>query len=107
MAIMPINEINLLHSNICRALGDPKRIQILYALSAQPYSVTALAQDLESPQSTMSRHLAVLRQCALVTTERDGTSVIYHLAEPQIIEILDSMRQILRRLLERQSDALE
>jgi DNA-binding transcriptional ArsR family regulator len=107
MAIVPINEINLLHSNICRALGDPKRIQILYALSNRPYPVSALAKVLNSPQSTMSRHLAVLRQCALVTTERDGTSIIYHLAEPQIIDILDSMRQVLRRLLERQSDALE
>ena len=66
MSIVPINEINLLHSNICRALGDPKRIQILYALSNHPYPVSVLAKDLDSPQSTISRHLAVLRQCALV-----------------------------------------
>jgi ArsR family transcriptional regulator len=99
-------ELRLLHNNICRALGDPKRIQILYALSEQALNVTALAAALDIPQPTASRHLAILHQRSLVVRERNGQAVIYHLADRRIIQVLDSMRVILRDSLERQSRAL-
>ena len=99
-------EIELLHANICQALGDPTRLQIIYALHEEPRHVTALAEALDSPQPTISRHLAVLRRRALVTTRRDGAAVIYSLAEPRLIDVLDTMRQVLRDSLARQSEVL-
>lgn len=96
-------EMRLLHNNICRALGDPKRIQILYALSKKPLNVTSLATTLDIPQPTASRHLAILRQRSLVTTERSGQAITYRLADQRIIQVLDSMRVILRDSLERQT----
>lgn len=105
MPIIAIEEINLLHSHVCQAIGEPKRIQILYALSEQPMNVTALAQSLDTPQPTISRHLSILRQRTFVIAERSGTSVVYRLADPVIITILDSMRLFLRGILERQSEA--
>jgi len=101
-----LDELRLLHNNICRALGDPLRIQLLYALSEEPLNVTALATSLEVPQPTASRHLAILRQRSLVTTERSGQAVTYRLADQRIIRVLDSMRLILRDSLERQSRIL-
>lgn len=106
MGCPPIEELNMLHSNICQALGDPKRILILYALHEKPRHVTALAEALEFPQPTVSRHLRVLRQRSLVTTRRDGAAVIYEVADTQMIDVLDSMRQIMRRTLARQSEVL-
>jgi DNA-binding transcriptional ArsR family regulator len=107
MSFPSIDELRLLHDNICRALGDPKRIQMLYALDEQPRNVSALAAALEIPQPTVSRHLAILRQCSLVTAEREGQMVTYQLADPRIIEVLGTMRMILKDSLERQSSALE
>lgn len=107
MTVVPMDEINLLHNTICQAVGDPKRIQILYALHDQPLNVTALADLLETPQSTISRHLAILRQRGLVTTQRDGTTVTYSVAECCIIEVLDSMRQLLREVIELQAVKLD
>lgn len=101
-----INELNLLHANICQALGDPKRILILYALNDSPRHVTGLAEDLDMPQPTVSRHLRVLRQRALVTTERNGAAVVYKLADLRMIDILNTMRVILRDALARQSSVL-
>ena len=106
MSFPSIDELRLLHDNICRALGDPKRIQMLYALEEQPRNVSALTDALDIPQPTVSRHLAILRQCSLVTAERDGQMVTYRLADPRIIEVLGVMRKILRDSLERQSNAL-
>ncbi|MFN2221493.1 MAG: metalloregulator ArsR/SmtB family transcription factor [Chloroflexota bacterium] len=101
-----IEELNLLHAHVCSALGDPKRLQILYALAQAPRRVSALAEDLNTPQPTISRHLAILRQRSLVNSDRDGVKVTYSLADPRIIEVLDIMRLVLRDALDRQANSL-
>ena len=106
MEIPTISELKLLHGNICQALGDPKRILILYALDEEPRHVTALAKNLGFPQPTVSRHLRVLRQRSLVQTERSGPAVVYRLTDRRIIEILDNMRLVLRDAMDRQSSVL-
>lgn len=106
MAALPFDELNQLHANICQALADPKRILILYALAEEARNVSTLAEDLALAQPTVSRHLRVLRQQSLVGTRREGPSVIYHLADPRIIEVLDTMQQVMLDALERQTELL-
>lgn len=107
MPIIPLEEIQLLHNYICQSVNDPKRIQILYALGEQPMHVTALADLLDLPQPTVSRHLALLRQRLLVTSERNGSVVVYRLTDPRILAVLDDMRRILREVLEQQAGVLD
>ena len=92
-------EIDMLHNRICHALADPKRIQILYLLSEKPCLVNELAEMLEMPQPSVSRHLGVLRERGLVDTERQGTGIRYTLADHRIIDALDLMRAILNTQL--------
>ncbi len=106
MAAISLAELEYLHANICQALGDTKRLQILYALHAQPCNVTTLAESLNTPQPTISRHLSLLRQRGLVKTERDGPSVIYRVADTRIIDVLDQMRALLRDLHSEQTKSL-
>jgi DNA-binding transcriptional ArsR family regulator len=106
MAIPSLDELGLLHENICQAVGDPKRIQLLYALHEQSRSVNALAEALDLPQPTVSRHLAILRQRGMVIAEREGNSAIYRLVDSRIIEVLDTMRLLLRDAMERRADML-
>jgi DNA-binding transcriptional ArsR family regulator len=89
-----LTEFSFAQAMMCRALADAKRIRILYAIDEQPRHVTALARDLGLPQPTVSRHLRVLRQRCLVRSERDGSSVIYHLADPRVIEVLDAVQDV-------------
>lgn len=100
MSIPTNDELKLMHERICSALGDPKRIQLLYTLHEKPRHVSQLAEMLDIPQPTVSRHLAVLRQRGLVSTRREGAAVIYSVAHEQMIAILDRMRELLRILLE-------
>lgn len=88
-------EVNLLHAHVCQALADPKRILILYALANEPKYVSELADSLGIPQPTVSRHLKVLRERSLVTTERDGAAVYYSLTDKRVIEALDLLRAVL------------
>jgi DNA-binding transcriptional ArsR family regulator len=101
-----IEELYLLHTHVCSALGDPKRLQILYALAEAPRRVSTLAKDLETPQPTISRHLAILRQRSLVNGDRAGVAVTYSLADPRIIKVLEIMRMVLRDALDRQASSL-
>ena len=107
MPIIPPNEIDLLHNNICQAVNDPKRIRILYALSDGPTNVTTLSTLLEMPQPTVSRHLGILRQRRIVEAERDGANVVYSLANEKVVQILDLMRQLMRDVLDAQSEMLD
>lgn len=101
-----IDELVLLHAHVCSALGDPTRLQLIYALHEEPQRVTTLAEALGIPQPTVSRHLAILRQRSLVNSERNGMAVIYSLADSRIIDVLDTMRLVLRDALDRQANVL-
>ena len=97
-------EVNLLHANVCQALADPTRILILYALGEAPRHVSELADSLEAPQSTVSRHLKVLRDRRLVTTARDGAGVLYSLADARVTDALDLLRAVLVSALSEQGE---
>jgi DNA-binding transcriptional ArsR family regulator len=89
-------ELELLHERVCPALGDSTRMHLLYALADKPCNVAELTNLLALPQSTVSRHLGVLRHRHLVVTERRGTAVVYSLKSKKLVEVLDMLREILR-----------
>ncbi|MDF3130042.1 metalloregulator ArsR/SmtB family transcription factor [Kiritimatiellaeota bacterium B1221] len=64
--------------NLFKALSDECRLRILRAVSQAELSVAELVRVLGMPQSTVSRHLKPLRECGLLETRRNGTSVFYH-----------------------------
>lgn len=66
-------------SDVFKALADPTRRQVLERLKAGPKSAGELADGFPVSKPTMSAHFAVLREAGLVTTERQGKSLIYHL----------------------------
>jgi ArsR family transcriptional regulator len=68
---------------------------ILYALNEQPRNVTELVNDLGANQSTVSRHLKVLRDHGLVQTTRQGVCITYTLADTRLIKALDILRAVL------------
>lgn len=91
-----IQELRLLHERVCDAVGSPVRLMIFYALSSQPRYVSDLADELNLPQPTVSRHLKILRDRGLVTAQRKGPAVYYALADQRLIAALDLMRGVMR-----------
>jgi len=88
-------EIIQLHAEICGGLAEPNRIMILYGLSNGPKNVTEIYSELDMPQPLVSRHLKVLRERGMVTTERRGTVIVYSLADSRLIEALDLLRAVM------------
>jgi DNA-binding transcriptional ArsR family regulator len=97
-------ELEELTGSVCRALNDPKRLLILYALAAGRRSVTELVDALSVSQSNVSQHLAVLRDRGLVEAARDGNRVIYALRDGRVVEAIDLLRDVMNdELVRRQS----
>lgn len=100
-------ELEEVVAKLCKALNDPKRLMVLWALSTQPHSVNELSSLLSSPASNVSQHLAILRAHGLVDTERRGNSVYYHLRHPRVIEAIDILRGVLRDELSRRTNLID
>lgn len=74
--------------NTFRALSEEPRIRLILVLREEEQSVNDLVEVLELPQSTVSRHLATLRNAKLVTTRREGTHIFYKLKSSHIGDLV-------------------
>ena len=78
-----------------RSLGDPARLAILRRLAGGPARVVDLVAALGLAQSTVSKHLACLRDCGLVTSEPVGRASLFRLAQPALIDVLAAAEAVL------------
>jgi DNA-binding transcriptional ArsR family regulator len=60
-----------------KALGEPRRVEILELLRAGPRSVGEIAEQVEVSQQAVSQHLAVLDRAGLVEARKEGTRSLY------------------------------
>lgn len=71
-----------------RVLGDPTRLRLLEALLEQEMSVSELVQIVGAPRSRVSNHLACLKWCLYVESERRGRNVFYRVADQKVRELI-------------------
>jgi ArsR family transcriptional regulator, cadmium/lead-responsive transcriptional repressor len=78
-----------------RSLCDPARLMIVRRLAAGPARVTDLVAVLGLAQSTVSKHLACLRDCELVTSQPAGRASVFRLTQPALAEMLTAAQAVL------------
>ena len=82
------------YAAISRALADAKRLCVLECLSQGERSVSDLSREAGCQVPNMSQHLAVLRSAGLVTSRRDGNTVLYRLSDPRILEAYQLIKSV-------------
>lgn len=100
-------QIPRLKADFFKTLGHPLRIRALELLVDGEKSVTDLREAIGTEQSHLSQQLGILRRAGLVTTRRNGPSVIYSLADPQIEELLAVSRALLLGIVESSQSELQ
>lgn len=75
-------------NEVFKALSDPTRRAILHELRKASRSAGELAELFPLSKSTLSGHFNVLKAADLVSTERQGTTVIYRLNASVFDEVL-------------------
>ncbi|XUL85350.1 ArsR/SmtB family transcription factor [Streptomyces galilaeus] len=89
-----------------RMLGHPVRIRVLELLQDGPMPVRELLAAIEVEPSSLSQQLAVLRRSGIVTSRREGSTVVYALASGDVADLMQVARRILSEVLAGQNELL-
>jgi ArsR family transcriptional regulator len=91
------------HAALLKVLSDPYRLAIVATLAATPHPVCVcdFTEGLPIRQSSVSHHLAILRDAGIVRSERRGTWAYYALVpglRARVVEVLDAIEPKRKRL---------
>ena len=81
-------------ASIGKALASGRRMELLDVLANGERTVEVLAGEGGLSVANASQHLQVLRRAGLVATRREGTSVHYRLAGPEVFELWRALRTL-------------
>jgi rhodanese-related sulfurtransferase len=81
-------------ARISKALGSPRRLELLDLLAQGERTVEALAREVAMSVASTSQHLQVLREAHLVEVRKEGLYAHYRLASPSIFTLLQSVRTV-------------
>lgn len=88
----PLSEIK---AELFKALGHAGRVRVLEVLSEGERTVTELVPLVGLEASHLSQQLGVLRRAGVVVARRDGSTVIYSLANAEVAELLAVAKRFL------------
>jgi ArsR family transcriptional regulator len=79
-----------------RSLADPTRLAIVHELaSVGERRIVDLTAQLGLAQSTVSAHVACLRDCGLVEGRAVGRQMLYRLTRPELLSVLGAAEGLL------------
>jgi ArsR family transcriptional regulator, virulence genes transcriptional regulator len=82
-------------ANLLKELANEKRLLILCTLiDAREMSVAELADAVGLGQSALSQHLSRMREADVINFRRDGTTLLYSVANGDVGRILKTLKSI-------------
>lgn len=100
----PLSEVK---TDLFKALAHPARIRALEVLVEGERTVGELQPLVDIESSHLSQQLGVLRRAGLVSTRKEGSSVIYSLRDPLVAELLAVAKRFLLASLTETRDLLD
>lgn len=82
------------------ALSHPVRLAVIEELKNGESSVSRLVERLQVEQSSLSKHLAILRAAGILVSRPRKTTVLYSIRDRKIFQVLRPIAQILRKRME-------
>jgi ArsR family transcriptional regulator len=99
----PISEIK---ADLFRALSHPARDRVLEVLAEGEHSVGEMQPLVGIESSHLSQQLGILRRAGLVTNRREGTTVVYGIRDPAVVELLAVAKRFLINTLSESQELL-
>lgn len=85
-----------LRARVAKALAHPSRLYILDLLKVREMSAGELTAKINADQSTVSKHLAILREVGLVRFRKEGTTSYYSLCCACIDSFFSCLESVVR-----------
>lgn len=87
--------VNKMTAELFKTIGHPVRIKILHLLQGGERCVCEMIEEIDIEQSNFSQHLGILKKQGLLDSRKEGQRVIYWLAYPSVMQLLDAAEQTL------------
>ncbi len=94
-------------ARVVKALAHPARLFMVDRLAERERCVCELAEMVGSDMSTISRHLAQLREAGIVEDEKRGVQVFYRLTMPCVLKMFECIEPVLLAKARACSDAVK
>lgn len=99
----PLSEVK---AELFKALAHPARVRVLEVLSDGPHAVSEMQPLVGIESSHLSQQLGQLRRAGVVSSRKEGSTVVYSLRDPLVAELLSVARRLLLVTLGGTSDLL-
>ncbi|NCC59472.1 MAG: ArsR family transcriptional regulator [Verrucomicrobiae bacterium] len=94
-------------ARVIKALAHPTRLWMVERLADGERCVCEFADDVDVDFSTVSKHLALLRQAGIVEDEKRGKQVYYRLKVPCVIKFMSCVEAVIESQAKEQSALLK
>ena len=102
-----MDDIFLLHANICKTLANPRRLEIIAALREDELTATQIVRRIHISKANLSQHMKILIEKGVVLSRRECLNVFYKLSDDRITKACDLMREVLIKNMEQNNTMLE
>src|SRR3978361_1880669 len=86
-----------LRRDVFQAIADPTRRAILLLVSTQTMTAGAIASNFDTARPTVSKHLQILTECALLEQKQNGREIYYYINAKnmkQVADFIEPFRQM-------------
>ena len=90
------SQIYKMKAQVAKALAHESRLMIIDALKDKDMCVLDLTQLIGADQSTVSKHLSVLKNAGILEDRKDSNRVFYHLKTPCVINFFECAMEVIR-----------
>jgi ArsR family transcriptional regulator len=105
--IMKDKTLYVLHANICKALGNPTRIEIIDMLNDREMSFGELLETTGQLKSNLSQHLTVMVSKGILSQRKEGLNAYYKLTTIKVATACRIMREVLIENIKKQQSLIE
>lgn len=95
-----------LHANICKALANPIRIEIIDVLNDKELTFGELQNETGVLKSNLSQHLSLMVSNGILEQRKEGLNVYFKLSTDRITTACRIMREVLIDNLRKQSELI-
>jgi len=90
-------DIFKMKAHVAKALAHESRLIMLDVLKNGDMCVCDLTDVIGADQSTVSKHLSVLKNCGILSDHKEGNKVFYHLETPCVLDFFRCALEVIRK----------
>ena len=99
--------IYILHSNICKALANPKRIEIIDILNDKELTFGEIQEITGVLKSNLSQHLSLMVSSGILSQRKEGLNMYFKLTTEKIAVACRMMREVLIENLKKNHELIK